>query len=528
MMNMSFIPEVVVDLKHDELDENGKLKHAGLKYNPETGEFDLYAWHKDSFPIELGYEYRKKYDYAGTIAVGISDAHIRKMMADPEIDMIIPYHKSGMPLNVQIKTGLVYAKSYEYAQTIGIDDEAKKKFAKEHYSNYEKKMQGTPDQIKRFLNSVGERMAKVDLNYSRLLFKEGDPHKAAQKYLDLCKKYGCTPVFEDFAYKNNDKEACIANQGYYKMLEDFRGYDTKGNAILQKPVQLKFPEGFEKVLEKSISDRTKMKEHMNKMLKNEDFLKDLKKALEPQRIDGEIRTQMMKGLRSALGQNNVVTLAKKEFFDELEKYYQSGLTEEEAKAKVEVFRQMNGTVYGFARNNKIYLNENVFNAGTPAHEFTHVWARVAQNMNEKLWNEGVRILKEEASDLWHEVENSSLYGNIADNDNAIASEVLARLVAKENVDFIKQQLEPNKTMGRGKGLVARIKIWCMQMFDSVRSIFDNIDDKPLTFDEFVKMPLKALWDTDTNTEFRNKTKEVIDSYSLPMSKEQTYEDVYTN
>lgn len=111
MINMSLLPEIVDGVDAD---------HLGLKKNPKTGEWE-YAWHKDSFPPELAFEYRKRKQYeghAGIIAIGISKEHIIKMMADPEIDMIIPYHKSGMAKGVQIKTLLERATDYTKTQTM--------------------------------------------------------------------------------------------------------------------------------------------------------------------------------------------------------------------------------------------------------------------------------------------------------------------------------------------------------------------------------------------------------------------------
>ena len=116
---MSFVPEIV-----DGVDE----EHAGLKYNEKTGEWDEYAWHEDSFPIELAYELRKRKEYGGRvgiIAVGVSKAHIKKLMADPNIDMVIPYHASGMPHSVKLKTGLEVATDYTDVQTTKIPADKK-------------------------------------------------------------------------------------------------------------------------------------------------------------------------------------------------------------------------------------------------------------------------------------------------------------------------------------------------------------------------------------------------------------------
>lgn len=74
MINASLIP------KGTGFDKNGKL-----------------IWDsKQSFPYKAALELRAKYPNFGTVAIGISDAHIKALMADPNIDYIIPYHSSGL------------------------------------------------------------------------------------------------------------------------------------------------------------------------------------------------------------------------------------------------------------------------------------------------------------------------------------------------------------------------------------------------------------------------------------------------
>lgn len=43
----------------------------------------------------IAFENRKKFESAGTITIGVNDAHIRKMFADENRDFVIPYHASG-------------------------------------------------------------------------------------------------------------------------------------------------------------------------------------------------------------------------------------------------------------------------------------------------------------------------------------------------------------------------------------------------------------------------------------------------
>lgn len=491
MINMSFVPEIV-----DGVDE----AHAGLKWNEETQEWD-YAWHEDSFPIDLAYELRRRKEYGGRvgiIAVGVSKEHIKKLMADPRIDMVIPYHASGMPHSVKLKTGLEIATDYTDVQTAKIPATAKEKIEKDH-------------------NIAAEEY----LNYSRILrepeFK--NPHDAAKEYLRRCDEYGCTPVFKEF--RNED--------GYFKVLEDFRGLDDNGNGVAQGPVRLRLPDNWKDILDEALGDRGKQKAMLEDLKTNEEILSKARAILKAQRLDGEIREVMLKRLRSALGQqkmtteeknalrakypktwrkqrtSNVQSLKKSEFLDKLEAAYARDVSTEEAKARVEVFRMNNGIVYGFAQNGQIFLNENAFNANTPAHEFTHIWAKVAQEKNPKLWAEGVSLLKSDAREMWERVEKDPLYESIRGDENAIASEVLSRLVGEQNEEFVRELMDPTQKMPKGKGLTKRIQDWLLKVFNEVRSLFDPVDGKPLTFDEFRRMPLKTLWDVNANKQFRRNS-----------------------
>ena len=492
MINMSFVPEIV-----DGVDE----EHAGLKYNEKTGEWDEYAWHEDSFPTELAYELRKRKEYGGRvgiIAVGVSKAHIKKLMADPNIDMVIPYHASGMPHSVKLKTGLEVATDYTDVQTTKIPADKKAEIEQKH-----------------------NMPAEEYLNYSRILREPqfSNPRDAAKEYLRRCDDYECTPVFKEF--RNED--------GYFKVLEDFRGLDDSGNGVAQGPVRLKLPDNWKEILEKALGDRGKQKAMLGDLATNEEILSKARKILEPQRLDGEIREVMLKRLRSALGQqkmsrdeknwlrakfpktwkkqrtSNVQSLKKSEFLNKLEAAYANDMSVEEAKAMVEVFRMNNGIVYGFAQNGQIFLNENAFNANTPAHEFTHVWAKVAQAKNPKLWAEGVKLLQTDAKEMWDQVANDPLYENIKGDTDAIASEVLARLVGEQNEEFVRELMDPTQKMPKGKGLTKRIQDWLLAIFHEVRSLFDPVDGKPLTYDEFRKMPLKTLWDVNANKQFRKNS-----------------------
>lgn len=352
MGNMSFVPNITID-------EHVDRDHAGLKWNEKTQDYD-YDWAEESFPIEKAYEYREKYDkVAGIIAIGVSKYQILKLLADPRIDQVIPWHKSAMPTSVQIKTNFKYATDYTDWQTPKITEAQKTAIKKQTGYSW-----------------------SVYLNYSRILFEVGDPKLAAKEYLKRCDDFKVTPVFPEFS----------DNENYYKVLEDFRGYDKDGKPILQKPVRLKFPDNYKEILDKDLTYFEETKLSVQSALNNPQFQKEIDRVFEYPRLDNEIKLEMVSRLKKALGNNGVKILRKENFLDELEGFY--------GKQNVETFRNGESVIYGFTDGKTIYLNESNFNANTPAHEFTHVWSKVAQKVNYNLWKEGVELLKKHGKETW--------------------------------------------------------------------------------------------------------------------------------
>ena len=460
MINMSLVPEIV---------QGATKENAGLKKD-ENGNL-VYAWASESFPLEKAMKLRKRSEYGGrvgTIAVGVSDRQIKMMLDDPNIDMIIPYHSSGMPASVKLKTGLNVAKDYSD-----------------------------------FQNTKTGNGGKDTFSYNRALRELGDPRKAAQAYLDYCKENGFTSKFA--AFKDHEN--------YYKLLEDFRGYDESGAPVIQQPVRLKLPKNYEQLLRNALEDRSKQDKMRAEMKADSKLMEKARQIVTPQRLDGEVRDQLMKALKGALGSKNVFSLKQADFLDLLQAEYTSSLGEEAAASKVEVYRKGDGIVYGYAKDGKIYLNENYFNANTPAHEFTHVWAKVAQVKNPKLWEQGKELLKQ--SGEWQEVIGDPLYTDIISDEDAVASEVLARIVGRENEEYIRRLIDPNYKMPKGKALKEKIMAWVQEMFKAIRSIFDNADN--LTYDEFIHMPLKTLWDSSGYRKFSSNVRSTIKQKPMTMA-----------
>lgn len=169
----------------------GNGKYAGLNAD------GSYAWARESFPAEEAFRIQADPEYGknvGTIAVGISDEHIWKMLSDPDIRMVIPYHKSGINPAVAVKLN------------IG------------EYTNY------TDQQNTR--RRDGRQLTKSELknipDINRLMHRDGlDAVEASRRYVEWCEDNGYIPKFEKFAYMTDSDGSRVFNENYYKLLEDF-------------------------------------------------------------------------------------------------------------------------------------------------------------------------------------------------------------------------------------------------------------------------------------------------------------------
>ena len=169
----------------------GNGKYAGLNAD------GSYAWARESFPAEEAFRIQADPEYGknvGTIAVGISDEHIWKMLSDPDIRMVIPYHKSGINPAVAVKL------------KIG------------EYTDYT----GQQNTVRR----DGKQLTKAELknipDINRLMHRDGlDAVEASRRYVEWCEDNGYIPKFEKFAYTTDSDGSRVFNENYYKLLEDF-------------------------------------------------------------------------------------------------------------------------------------------------------------------------------------------------------------------------------------------------------------------------------------------------------------------
>lgn len=218
-INMSLVPEVIEGGVAPGLDKDGNYawrdgQSFGSTVYGGSEEFVRKCYDiigkeyngQDRLTAQEGYELAMAIQNAdgyhnncGTIAVGVSNAHILKLIRDPNIRMVIPYHKSSLNHLVAVMTNV------------------------DKYVNY------TEKQNTRLAS--GKKLERGDFNFNEALLRLGDAKAAADEYLAWCDEHNYIPKFEDFRNEEN----------YYKLLEDFTCYDRDGNAAPQGAVQVNFP-----------------------------------------------------------------------------------------------------------------------------------------------------------------------------------------------------------------------------------------------------------------------------------------------
>lgn len=196
-------------------------------------------------------------------------------------------------------------------------------------------------------------------------------------------------------------------------------------------------------------------------------------------------------------------------------------TDEEVKALLSnphatTLRTPQGTIYGWSVNGKIYLTEAGINPDTPIHEYTHLWAEAMMIKNKKGWDSIKALLKD--NPIWNEVVADANYSNIADNEDAVASEVLSRISGKKNA--AKMEEEAQRAIDEAKGVFEKaeaatvllnLKRALKQFWHWVgKNVFDIKDFKNI--DEVTD---RVLYDLLSNTKLNSGTVTTVDGVSLP-------------
>ena len=172
------------------------------------------------------------------------------------------------------------------------------------------------------------------------------------------------------------------------------------------------------------------------------------------------------------------------------------LTEEgytiKEKTKSQKMVLNDGIVYGYAFDNKIYLNPDIMNSEVAVHEYTHLWDNYTQRTNPELWEKGKSIFKN--TKFWEEVKADPNYADIAYNDDLLLSEVHSRICGKMADKILSKITEQNGELTKDTVINWDKETWeyiCEELIANKSFNLENgLSSKDLS--EFLAMPVKDL------------------------------------
>lgn len=150
--------------------------------------------------------------------------------------------------------------------------------------------------------------------------------------------------------------------------------------------------------------------------------------------------------------------------------------------KINFLRSADGTIYGWIENGTIYLTEEGMNPNTPIHEYTHLWARCIKSLYPEKWNQIKATLKE-CKELWDAVVNDSAYEDIKENEDAIASEVLARYSGEFGEQRMLEAVA-SITKEDADSIITKAKKVLSEFWNQVKAIFYSLGTKDFERSDF--------------------------------------------
>lgn len=202
MINMSLIPA----------GDTGLNQNGELDFDPVEG-----------MPYEQMKELRELYsDVAGSIAIGINDQQILKLLSSEFIDYVIPYHTSGLNKTLRAKMGIRAWANYTDTQNEKPNGRGEA---------------GNAPSLREWFNATDGARANDGTAYMV---------KASRRYLELCHERNLVPKFPQFLQKNSDGSYSLRKdaQNYWKLLIDRKMVDQSTNKVIdQKPVLPIFEDG---------------------------------------------------------------------------------------------------------------------------------------------------------------------------------------------------------------------------------------------------------------------------------------------
>lgn len=190
---------------------------------------------------------------------------------------------------------------------------------------------------------------------------------------------------------------------------------------------------------------------------------------------------------------------------------------------VRELRSADGVVYGWTVGGEAYLNRDAMNPETPVYEYTHLWDLMVQRENPELWSRGKELMQQ--SGLWDEVRDDPAYADIRDDEDAVVSEVHARLTGERGAEVLERMVEDARKDGalavaEAVSLVSRLRQWLREMFEGLKKTlgkWSKRDLNELTAEQFVDMSLRDLVEgINPNAEIRRGEQARIVTEANPM------------
>ena len=160
-----------------------------------------------------------------------------------------------------------------------------------------------------------------------------------------------------------------------------------------------------------------------------------------------------------------------------------------ANAQAKKLVTANQKVYGAVYEGKLYLNPSLPNYNTPIHEFGHVWLNVARELGKDTYKKGMELMTKD-SPYYQQVINSKEYGKIidkmrkdgvseADIEAYIKEEALATAIGDKGESFASAAQKKN------------FKNWLNELFEFIGKLTGISELTPdqlqnITLDEFVQ------------------------------------------
>lgn len=154
--------------------------------------------------------------------------------------------------------------------------------------------------------------------------------------------------------------------------------------------------------------------------------------------------------------------------------------------------KLNNEVYGFAYENKIYLNPDIMTSEVAAHEYTHLWDSYTQRTNPELWQKGKEIFRN--TRFWQDVKSDPNYSDIADNDDLLLSEVHAQICGKMADEILNRIAERDGELTKDTVIDWDKESWNYIATEIGFRNFVNIENSMTReeFTEFFSKPMKDL------------------------------------